>query len=476
MKTLKWLICVGILAAAAAGCVYADEYRVSPGSLTRTVTDAKDGDVIILSEGVYDETNESFPIVLTSSVTLCAAEGESPVIDAPAFVPAVRIEADGVTITDLDIRFRRTGLYALGDDMTVENCRISLADPAWRTSSCGVWTGGIYRAAFRSCDFTECGIALAGPPVSESSKNIPVLTGLFEVGEDAGYFTSHEITDCTVNGKTLFYAVNQESVTAPSDAGLILIANCSNVVIEDTDVSYSSMGMEIAYCDHVSVERCKADCCGVFGIYLAKNSSGELVECSSEGTNHGLDIRASSDISLIGCRADKCDQGLFFSKVERGLMIDCKVSSTGQGYFMAGGSQCQIRNCEAIECENGFNIQKENDVLITGCFLKENTICAARLDGSDVIFSGNTMEDNWVSIMAYGNVNFNITDNVIKNSGSCGLYLRDIAFSRISGNTIDGSANNSVEACGEMSGTLLADNVIDKEIVLNDGAVFRIIQ
>ena len=167
--------------------------------LTDALILCADGDVITLSTGTYTPEHEEFPLTITKTVTLRPAEGAEPVIDAPPFQAAFRVEADGVRLEGLEIRFRRTGIYALGNDMTLENCRIALAEPAWRTSSCGVWCGGIYRMTVRDCAFTGCGISLAGPPLSESSKGKPVLTGLFEVGEDIQYFTSHVIENCTVN-------------------------------------------------------------------------------------------------------------------------------------------------------------------------------------------------------------------------------------------------------------------------------------
>lgn len=458
-----------------AGAAGAEVLRASPDgmSLTEALALAKDGDRIELADGVYTQPAEAFPLTVQRAVTICAAQEARPVIDAPAFLAAFRVEADGVTFRGLDVRMRRTGFYALGDDMTVEDCAISLADPEWRTSSCGIWMGGIHRAAVRGCAFTGCSIAMAGPPLSETSHLVPVLTGLFEVGEDVDFFTSHTISDCTVNGKPLFYAVNEERVLAPPDAGQVIIANCAEVVVEDADVSCASMGMEIAYCGHVQVTRCRADDCGVFGIYLAKNQGGDVIDSSCEGTNHGIDIRASQEINVIGCRANACDQGIFFSKVERGLVKDCTVTATGQGYFFAAGSHSQIDGCEAIDCENGLNIQKEDDMLITRCTLRGNSICAARLDGSPTVFSGNTLEDNWVGIMAYGEVPFMIVDNEVKNSGSCGLYLRDIAYSRISGNTIAESRKSSMQAVGEMAGTLFTGNRLDRACELSKGAALR---
>ena len=466
------LVIVCLIWAGAAG---AEVLSCAPDglSLTEALAKARDGDRIELADGVYQEPAEEFPLTVSKAVTVCAAEGAAPVIDAPPFLAAFRVEADDVTFRGLDVRFRRTGFYALGDGMTVEGCAVSLADTAWRTSSCGIWMGGVYRAAIRDCAFNDCSIAMAGPPLSETSHLVPVLTGLFEVGEEIDYFTTHEISGCTVNGKPLFYARNEDSVTAPSGAGQVIIANCGQAVVEDADVSRGSMGMEIVYCQNVKVNRSKADQCGVFGIYLAKNGSGDVISSSCEGTNHGIDIRASKDISVVECSINACDQGIFFSKVDCGLVKDCVVTATGQGYFFAGGNHSQIDHCRAIDCENGFNIQKENDMLITRCTLRGNTICAARLDGSPTVFFNNLLEDNWVGVMAYGEAAFVIDQNVIQNSGSCGLYLRDIQFSRISGNAIFNSRKSSVQAQGEMSGTLLVANAMDKAYELQDGAALR---
>ena len=53
----------------------------------------------------------------------------------------------------------------------------------------------------RDCEFTGCSVSLAGPPLSERSKDLPKLTGLFEVGEEPEYFTSHTVENdvCTVS-------------------------------------------------------------------------------------------------------------------------------------------------------------------------------------------------------------------------------------------------------------------------------------
>ena len=307
----KRIVLWSCLMLAVACCAQAEVLHASPDelSLTQALASCIDGDVIELADGVYAEPSEAFPLVIDRAVTLRAAPGASPVIDAPKFVAALRVEADGVTLSGLDIRMRRTGIYAIGDGLTLERCAITLADPAWRTSSCGIWAGGVQRMTLRDCAFTGCSISLAGPPLSERSKGLPVLTGLFEVGEELAYFTTHTIEDCTVNGRPLFYAASQAHVDAPQDAGQIICAGCESVTVRDADVSDGSMGMILAYVDEVTLERCRADRCGVFGIYVAKCGGGVITDCVAEETNHGIDVRstaAAQNAAIRVCSSPWC--------------------------------------------------------------------------------------------------------------------------------------------------------------------------
>lgn len=439
----------------------AETHAVSPGGLTDALAVCADGDVIELGDGVYGEETEAFPLVIDKAVTVRAAADACPVIDAPAFKAALRVEADGVTLQGLDIRFRRTGIYAVGSDLTLESCKITLADEAWRTSSCGMWCGGVYRLTARDCAFSGCGISLAGPPLSEKSRDLPKLTGLFEVGENIGYFVTHTIENCTVNGKPLFYAASQPFVAAPADAGEIIVCGCETVTVEGADVSDCSMGMVLAYDGQVTLTDCKADRCGVFGIYAAKCGGGTLTRCSARETNHGLDIRASEGFVLRDCSAANCDQGLFFSLVKNSAMTGCTVTGTGQGYFMAGGSGNTLLNCRAVACENGFNLQKEGHVLMTGCTAEACTVCGVRLDATPTAFTHNMLRDNWVAVMAYGGVSFDMAGNVFENTGCCALYLRDIAFSRFVGNAFTGSVEDDVQAAGDLGGSVWIGNTPD---------------
>lgn len=432
-------------------------WQVSPEglSLTDALAACEDGDRIELASGVYDDARESFPLMVTKAVTISGKDGA--VIDAPAFMAAFRTEAEGICLENLTIDFRRTGIYAVGDHLTIFDCQFRLADTAWRTSSCGIWAGGIIGMNIQNCHFTGCGISLAGPPISESSAGKPVLTGLFEVGEKREYFTTHTISGCTVNGKPLFYVKNQQTVTIPADVGAAICCGCGTVIGEGIDVSDGSMGMELVYNEEVQLTDCRADRCGVFGLYVAKTNRATILRCSAAETNHGLDIRASSRVLLEACTASDCDQGLFFSHVENSMMRGCLVAGAGQGYFLAGGSGNVLMNCRALHCENGYNLQKEGAVWMTGCLAEGCTVCGVRLDETPTVFTDNELIGNWVGVMAYGPVSYDVIGNRFEESGSCAMYIRDIASSRFMENVFIGSLKEDLQVTGTLGESIWMD-------------------
>ncbi len=74
MKKLVWSLALLLLLPLAAK---AETLRVSPAGMTITdaLSQCADGDVIVLSAGIYDETKEIFPLVIDKAVTLRGEDG-----------------------------------------------------------------------------------------------------------------------------------------------------------------------------------------------------------------------------------------------------------------------------------------------------------------------------------------------------------------------------------------------------------------
>ncbi len=461
-KTASLLTLLSVLALCCAAA-RADELAVGPqgfATLTEAVAAAAPGDTIRIAAGVYTQETETYPIEIDKPLTLVGEEGT--VLESPPFTPLVYVKAPDVTVENIAFHLLRYGIVGLDDRLTVKGCDFVLHDETYRVSSCGIWLAGAKNASLTGNRFTGCGVCLAGPPISESSAGKPVLTGLFEVGEDRAYFDSHTMENNLVNGRPLYYFAGESGLSVPADAGEIIVVCSSDVNVTGADVSDCSMGLIVAYCDRVTVQRVTADRCGVFGTYFAYVNGASMTDTAAAETNHALDFRASKDLVLENCRATGCDQGIFFSFVDDSRILGCEASDTGQGFFFAAGNRNAMVDCRAVGCENGANVQKENDMLILNCSFSGNTVCALRLDVSPSVAAGNAFSDNWVDVMAYGGAGVTLVNNTFEGSGSCALYLRDIPYSRILGNRFENSLGSSVQCHGDMGGTSLEGNALDK--------------
>ena len=354
----KWLIGLLLILGLCAGFAQAETYVVAVDgtgdfqTLTEAAAASSTGDTILLRTGVYGE-QETFPIALDHAVTIEGEDGA--VLDSPRFKTMVSVTADGVTLRNIRFQVRKWGIVAdVSRAMTVEDCEFVLGDEECRTSSTAIWLRGMKDCAIRRCTFRQVGICIAGDPLSDKSAGKTVLTGMCEAGEDPEYFSTHEIADCTINGRPYYYFVGQDNLTVPTDAGGLIAVECDNLTVRDIDVSDSSMGLEIARSRNVTLENVSADRCGIFGTYLVFVQGAVLRNVHVEQTNHGIDIRGSQNVVVTDSLALNCDQGVFFTHCTDCTLQDSHVQGCGFGYFGAVGNGNRIGNCTFSDNADGI--------------------------------------------------------------------------------------------------------------------------
>lgn len=453
---MKRLLIICLILLCCCSMASAAEYLVDPAgsgdyaSLTEALAAAADGDTLILAGGTYDNSRETFPILVEKRVAILAREGETPVIASPRLVPALELNADGICVNGLQIDFLRSGMWVQGDDVTVENCMLSLASEEWRTSSCGMWVAGAKRLTLRDCTFNGCGVAMAGPPVTDASKGLPVLTGMFEVGEDIAYFTTHTITNCAVNGKPLAYVVDLDNDVYSEPCGQLIAVGCDGTTFTGLECNRASMGIELIYCHDTVVENCIADDAGIFGIYVAKAEDCILRSCRADRGAHGIDLRAVHRCVVTGCSAAGGGQGMFFSMVWDSLLTDCDIVENGTGFFAASGDRNHMDHCRVVGNQLGIYIQKEPNFTVTNCDFRANWNTGARSTlAPGFALIGCTFEDNWVAAMSNNSEGVFYQGNSFAASQSCSMYMKGNTLVRLLDNrfTEDDAALIQVSDC-----------------------------
>jgi len=112
--------------------------------------------------------------------------------------------------------------------------------------------------------------------------------------DDVEDFTSHKIdASNTINGKPVFYCKNTSGFIYPADSGQLLIANCSDAVIENMSLTEVSQGIEVSFSSNITISQCDSN------ILLFYSSNSTIKNNSCFSYNWGGITLDSSNWNMI---------------------------------------------------------------------------------------------------------------------------------------------------------------------------------
>ena len=107
-------------------------------------------------------------------------------------------------------------------------------------------------------------------------RNALVKDGIVLDGDKKTFTTQNITTNNTVNGKPVYYYKNvvMDNITAPLDAGEIILGNVSWLVIKNLNLSNASVGIELGYSSYIMITE--------------SNIRGNMVGIYSAGSNNSI--------------------------------------------------------------------------------------------------------------------------------------------------------------------------------------------
>ncbi len=292
----------------------------------------------------------------------------------------------------------------------------------------GIESGGdhntISNNTFNNND--EAGIAL-----SISSYNNTVLENIMNgcgVSLSGGYEIYAPLIDVSnlVNGKPLYFYFNETSL-GPSNftnAGQVILLDCSNSVISNLTTSNCSVGISLIYCDNIVISGNTA-INNYQGLYLYK-----CVNNTITGNN-------ASNNSRYGVRlSDGCDYNRITANIAN--------NNDDFGIYLVYSDENTISKNTVNYNYRGIHLSSSDNNTISGCKAFNNTYGIVLSDYSDHnIVMDNTINNNTyygINIMYYCDYN-TISGNFVSHNTWRGIYLSKAHNNIISGN----SANNNYD-------------------------------
>ena len=313
------------------------------------IDNATAGDTIIVRDGVYYEN-----VVIDKSLTLKSENGSaSCILDASGEGDVIAITADGATLEGFTVKNGSTGIKITSNNNVIGNNTITsntnsgiylqsssgniiisntvafnnygiylsfssnntIANNIIKNNYHGIHLESLSNTTAITNNIIEnntYGVYLLDSISITLSNNTMTENSIYIFGNSLLHYNTHEIySSNTVNGKPVYYLKNQSEVRVPEGAGQIILANCSDILVENQILNNASVGIEIAYSSNVTVNNNSVENT-IFGIYLYYSSSNTICNNTLKNNFYSIWLQEYSSNNIIASNiiSSSTDEGI----------------------------------------------------------------------------------------------------------------------------------------------------------------------
>ena len=246
---------------------------------------ANSGDTIYVYNGMYYENVE-----IKKSIKLNGENNSLTIIKSPPTQSAtVRIYQNEVTVKNFKI---------VTNELLVSNIWICYSGNNVISNNIIV-NGG-----------NGSGIAISESSNNQIIDNILISDGSIGITitpESPGYnkkeyWNSHQISNNYLNGKPIYYYKNNhDGLIVPSDAGQVILADCSNFMITNLNIINGYYGIQLGYSDNNEISNNNIASCELSGIKLVRSINNHIFNNTISSCFSGISLHDfSNDNTLDG--------------------------------------------------------------------------------------------------------------------------------------------------------------------------------
>ncbi|MEA1906904.1 MAG: NosD domain-containing protein, partial [Euryarchaeota archaeon] len=241
-------------------------------------------------------------------------------------------------------------------------------------------------------------------------------------GDSLSHYIQKIDTGNIVDGKPIYYWVDQRDKQIPGDAGFVGVANSTNITVRDLTLTKNHAGVLFAYTENSRIENVTASdnrC----GICLRSSSNNILSDNKAAKNYYGIRLWNSSDNTLTENNASKnwwC--GIRLDHSSNNLLTNNTASNNRYGIRLWNSSDNTLTENNASENWYG-----------DGIYLY--------FSGNNALTENNASKNDCGICLWYSNNN-TLTDNIASNNDYRGIRLLYSGNNTLASNTISGNEYN----------------------------------
>jgi parallel beta-helix repeat protein len=260
----------------------------------------------------------------------------------------------------------------------------------------------------------------------------------YAVIDDSSYPNDIDTTN-TINGKPIYYWVNQHDKTVPSDAGWVVLKNSSGITVQNLNLEGNGPGILLYYTDGSTIS----------GNVVTNNWGGITLGHSSNNTISGNRVTNNNGngISLTNNNGS-------------GISLHYSHNNVISGNYIAGNNWEGI----SIEYDSTNNAISKNEIAANA----EDGVSFGSDSISNIVTENNVVGNGGNGIFFINIKDFNVTGNNVTLNKGCGIGFGYGPDGMISGNCI------SRNGLGIWLSNAVENNITLNTIGENDGWGIRL--
>ena len=351
---------------------------------------------------------------------------------------------------------------------------------------CGIWLEDSIGSFISGHSISNCGrgILLDKSAGSVLRDNEMTSCGLLIDGISLSDYINKVDTSNTVNGKPIYYFIDENDITIPLDAGEVILINCNYCIISNLDLNDGSIGVELAYSSFNTISDNVLNNNNVVAIDLDGSSNnnniikGNVIRDNGYGIDvdsschniiqdniiHNNGVELSLDFSDSNTVKENNIQnsvyGIYVCNSNSNNLYDNAIKDSGfSGIYLLYSKDNFLKNNKMIDC----------GLIVYGISLPEyvNDVDTSNLVNGKPIYYYIDRNEMTVPHDA-GEVilidcNYCTVSNLDLNDGSIGLELAYSNHNTVSGNTMNNNKFAAVylESC--------SDNIVKTNTIEDNG-------
>jgi parallel beta-helix repeat protein len=299
-------------------------------SIQAAIDAANPGDTVFVHSGTYYEN-----VVVDKTINLIGENQNTTIIDGGNADDVIEITSSGVNITEftLDngdgnaaIRIKSdhatiSEITALGADFgvlissvsynTIINCNLSNHGAAGIL----ILSASLNTIIDNEISENRYGIHLASSTENTLIDNAMFGTGILMGGDSLDHWNGNSIdTSNSVNGKPIYYWKDKTGGIVPAGAGQVILVNCTNVTIENQDLTYTTSSIQLGFSSNNEIINNNLSSSHWDGIYLEYSNENNITSNIVDNNNcHSIFLKGSHGNNISYNTISNGDYGIYIT-------------------------------------------------------------------------------------------------------------------------------------------------------------------